>query len=292
MIVVAGEALVDLVQEGDVWRPVPGGGPFNTAVALRRLGQPAAFLGTLSNDDYGASLFGLLVDAGVDVSLIRRSQAPTPLALVHRHDDADNTYAFYLAATALTDLPIQAIPELTSAVSAIHLGTLALGVDPPAAAYEALLEREAARRAVVIDPNVRPSVFGNPAAYRTRFERLAALAQVVKLSDDDAAWIYPEYETADVLDRILALGPRLVAITLGAAGAVAASDRAYAEIAAVPVTVPVAFEVTAREPALFEAVMRTRMRRLTSVAASTRVLPVAPAMDTQLFAPASQLSHW
>ena len=71
MIVVAGEALVDLVEEGGVLRAVPGGGPFNTAIALGRLGLPVAYLGTLSRDDYGGVLAGLLADASVDLSLAR-----------------------------------------------------------------------------------------------------------------------------------------------------------------------------------------------------------------------------
>ena len=74
MIVVTGEALVDLVEEGGVLRAVPGGGPFNTAIALGRLGLPVAYLGTLSRDDYGGVLAGLLADASVDLSLVRATE--------------------------------------------------------------------------------------------------------------------------------------------------------------------------------------------------------------------------
>ena len=81
MIVVGGEALVDLVDERGVLRPIPGGGPFNTAIALGRLGVPVAYLGTLSHDEYGSLLAGSLVEAGVDMSLVRSSDAPTPLAV-------------------------------------------------------------------------------------------------------------------------------------------------------------------------------------------------------------------
>ena len=237
MIVVGGEALVDLVEDHGVLRAVPGGGPFNTAIALGRLGIPVAYLGTLSHDDYGSLLARLLAEAGVDMSLVRWSDAPTPLAVVHRRDNGENTYTFYLTGTSLTDLPPDAIPALPEDASAIHVGTLGLAVDPPAAAYEALLDRESQRRTIVLDPNVRPAVFGDQGAYRARFERLARLAGVVKLSADDAAWIYPELEPADVLARILGLGPRLVAITMGALGAVAGSSEGQARVAAVPVTV-------------------------------------------------------
>lgn len=196
-----------------------------------------AFLGTLSRDSYGTLLARLLAEAGVDTSLVRRSEAPTPLAVVHRQDNGENTYTFYLAGTALTDFPPETVPPLPEHVSAIHLGTLGLAIDPPAATYAALLEREAPRRTIVLDPNVRPAVFGDQNAYRARFERFAASASVVKLSDRDAAWIYPELELAEILERVLGLGPRLVAITLGALGAVAASREGQARVPAVPVDV-------------------------------------------------------
>jgi fructokinase len=237
VIVVGGEALVDLVDDHGPLSPVPGGGPFNTAIALGRLGIPVAFLGTLSHDEYGGLLASLLLEAGVDMSLVRWSDSPTPLAVVHRHDDGGNSYTFYLTGTSLTDLPPETVPALPEHVWAIHVGTLGLAVDPPAAAYEALLHREAGRRTIVLDPNVRPAVFGDQVSYRARFERFARLADIVKLSDDDAAWIYPKLELTEVLDHVLGLGPRLVAITLGTLGAVAASREGFARIPAVPVTV-------------------------------------------------------
>lgn len=237
MILVGGEALVDLVEERGLLRPVPGGGPFNTAIALGRLGVQVAYLGTLSRDDYGSMLATLLIEAGVEMSLVRWSDAPTPLAVVHRHDDGRNTYTFYLTGTSLMDLPLEAVPALPDDICAVHVGALGLTLDPPAAAYEALLEREAGRCTIVLDPNVRPAIFGDQASYRPRFERLAAMSNVVKLSDDDAAWIYPELELADILESVLALGPRLVVVTLGAGGAIAASADGQARVPAVPVVV-------------------------------------------------------
>lgn len=237
MIVVGGEALVDLVEDQGLLSPVPGGGPFNTAIALGRLGSPVAYLGTLSHDDYGSLLARLLTEAGVDMSLVRWSEAPTPLAVVRRQEDGENAYTFYLTGTSLTDLPPEAVPALPEHARVIHVGTLALAVDPPAAAFEALLDREARRRTIVLDPNVRPAVFGDQVSYRARFERLAGLADIVKLSDHDAAWIYPGLERANILERVLGLGPRLVAITMGTLGAVAASREGQARVPAVAITV-------------------------------------------------------
>jgi fructokinase len=238
VIVIGGEALVDLVEEdGGRLRPVAGGGPFNTAIALGRMGVPVAFFGTLSRDDYGILLGGLLGEAGVDTSLVRWSDAPTPLAIVHHHGDGRNTYTFYLHSTSFADLPVASLPALPDDAWGIHVGTLALAVDPPAVSFEALVDREVGRRRIILDPNVRPALFGDPVAYRERFERIAKIADVVKLSEDDAAWIYPDLAVGDVLERVLALGPRLVAVTKGEGGAVAASADAAVDVPALPVTV-------------------------------------------------------
>ena len=237
MIVVGGEALVDLVDDRGSRRAVAGGGPYNTAVALGRLDVAVSFLGALSRDSYGHILAQLLADAGVDESLVRWSDLPTPQATVHREDGGRNSYTFLLAETAFTDVTPELLPQLPDDVWAIHVGTLALAVDPPAGAYEALLDRETGRRRIILDPNVRPAIFGDAAVYRHRFERLARLADVVKLSDDDAAWIYPEVPFAEVPELILGFGPRLVALTCGANGAVARSRLAAVEVPGMPVKV-------------------------------------------------------
>ena len=224
MIVVAGEALVDLVEEGGVQRAVPGGGPFNTAIALGRLGLPVAYLGTLSRDDYGGVLAGSLADASVDLSLVRATDAPTPVAVVNKHgSDGGNSYTFYLAGTAFADFPRASLPPIPNEAVALHVGTLALAVDPPATTYRLLVEREADKRTIVFDPNIRPAVFGDAKAYRPRFEELCRLSTVVKMSRDDAAWIYPNCEPTEVIERVLDFGPRMIAVTLGAEGAMAAS---------------------------------------------------------------------
>ena len=237
MIVIGGEALVDLVDDGGTPRSVAGGGPFNTAIAFGRLGVPVGFLGTISRDGDGQMLAKQLLDAGVDTSFVRWSDAPTPRAVVHHLGDGRNEYTFHLNGTSLADLRPDELPVLTEEAWAVYVGTLALAIDPPASAYEALVDREAGRRQIVLDPNVRPAIFGDVDVYRRRFERLARLADVIKLSEDDAAWIYPGLGAAAVLKLILALGPRVVALTRGENGAIAGSNGAVVDIAGIPVDV-------------------------------------------------------
>src|SRR5207302_5937331 len=115
------------------------------------------------------------------------------------------------------------LPALEPEITAVHVGTLALATDPPATAYELLIERESKRRLVFVDPNIRPAVAGDRDAYRPRFERWAGLAHVIKLSADDAEWLYPGVSAEDVAALVLALGAQLVIVTLGADGAIARS---------------------------------------------------------------------
>jgi fructokinase len=237
VIVTGGEALVDLVDDGETLRPVAGGGPFNTAIALGRLDVSVGFLGPISRDGYGLMLSQQLVDAGVDTSLVHWSDAPTPRAVVHKQHDGKNEYTFDLARTSLVDLRPEDLPVLPQEAWAVYVGTLALAIDPPASAYEALVEREAGRRQIIFDPNVRPAIFGDVYSYRPRFERLARLAHLVKLSDDDAAWIYPRRRLNEIVELILGFGPRIVAVTRGVHGAVAASATAFVDVPGMPVDV-------------------------------------------------------
>jgi fructokinase len=237
VIVIGGEALVDLVDDHGSPRPVAGGGPFNTAIAFGRLEITVGFLGAISRDAYGQMLADRLVRAGVDTSLVRWSDAPTPHAVVHRQHDGKNEYTFQLSGTSLLDMSPEDMPVLPEEAWAVYVGTLALAVDPPATAYEALVDREAGRREIIFDPNVRPAIFGDAAAYRRRFERLAGVADLVKLSEDDAAWIYPGLSVDEVLDVILDFGPRVVAVTRGENGAVAGSAYGGVQVAGIPIIV-------------------------------------------------------
>jgi fructokinase len=237
VIVIGGEALVDLVDDGGTPHSVAGGGPFNTAIAFGRLDVPVGFLGTLSRDGDGQMLAKRLLDAGVDTSFVRWSDAPTPRAVVRHLDDGRNEYTFHLSGSSLADFPANELPALPDEAWAVYVGTLALAIDPPASAYEALVDRETGRRQIVLDPNVRPAIFGDVDLYRRRFERLARLADVVKLSEDDGAWIYPGLRAEHVLELIHDLGPRVVAVTRGENGAIACSNGAVVDVDGMPVAV-------------------------------------------------------
>ena len=161
MILVGGEALYDLVVQGDGddLRGHPGGGPFNTARTVGRLGQPVAYLGRLSSDRFGQRLEALLSDDGVGLESVVRTDDPTTLALAEVDHEGVARYRFYERGTAAPGLTPEARSRAAGRRSDIlHVGTLGLALEPVATALEAVVERLADRALIAVDPNCRPWV--------------------------------------------------------------------------------------------------------------------------------------
>jgi fructokinase len=220
VIVVAGEALIDLVAGPDgTLHAHPGGGPFNTARAVARLAQHAAFLGRLSTDRFGGELAALLARDGVSLDAVVRTEDPTTLALAEVDADGAARYRFYDQGTSAPGLqPAEALAALPAAATALHVGSLGLHLQPIATALEALVERASGRAIVAVDPNVRPAALSDPAAFRARLERLLGRADVLKLSEDDLAWLAPGAEPGAAVRSLLGAA-RVGVLTRGAAGA-------------------------------------------------------------------------
>ncbi len=236
---VCGEALIDLVAEADGrLRPAPGGGPFNTARALARLGVPTAFLGRLSTDAFGRQLAALLEGDGVDMSLAGHGDEPTTVAVARLDAGRAARYDFYHRGTSAPNLTPAMVPaKLGHDVEALHVGSLGLVLEPMASTLFELIRRERAGRAVMLDPNVRPALVSNAGVYRSRLESAMANGAIVKASVEDVGWIYPGVEIELAAARMLASGARLVVITLGAAGAAGFSRRGGVRVPAPAVEV-------------------------------------------------------
>ena len=234
MVVVCGEALIDLIRTDEgAERAAPGGGPFNTARALGRLGVPAAFLGRLSDDEYGRELARLLVADGVTLELAAIGSEPTTIARAAVDGDGVADYRFELAGTSAPNLTRAMLPRrLTADVKALHVGSLGLVIEPMASALIDLVEREHGGRLVMLDPNVRPGLIPDH-AYRKRLLRVIALSHVVKGSEQDFAWLYPGTDHREAAHRVIYAGARMVVVTRGAGGAFAAT-RAGDVIAKAP----------------------------------------------------------
>ncbi|WP_460448281.1 carbohydrate kinase family protein [Alsobacter sp. SYSU BS001988] len=226
MIVVCGEALIDVFirQDGGALgaEAVAGGSPYNVALGLARLECPAAYWGGVSRDALGSFLLDSIARDGVDVSLVRRVANRTTLSVVATDAEGHPGYAFYGEDGADRALDPSDLPELPPAAAAIAIGSYALAVEPVATAIEAMLERERGRLVVSLDPNLRPRVVGDVAAWRPRFERFVAGADIVKASTEDLGPLYGEgADIAAVARNWLARGPALVVFTRGPDGAVA-----------------------------------------------------------------------
>ncbi|RYH10321.1 carbohydrate kinase [Tropicimonas sp. IMCC6043] len=243
MILCAGEALIDMLPRlsqanEPAFAPVAGGSVFNTAIALGRLGTPVRFFTGLSTDLFGMRLEAALAESGVDAALAARADRPTTLAFVELVD-GHAKYAFYDENTAgrmlaPADLPA---PAALHDVAALFFGGISLVVEPCASAYEALALREAAGKLVMLDPNIRPSFIRDEAAYRARIGRMLAVADIVKVSDEDLEWIVGPGTLAAQAEKLRAMGPVLVCVTRGKDGVTAFRDGAPVEVASTPVEV-------------------------------------------------------
>lgn len=225
MILVCGEALIDVLKNSDgSQRQAAGGGPFNTARALARLGVPTAFLGHLSTDTYGRELAGLLRSDGINLDLTTIGPEPTTIAIANLDGDGLAEYEFLVEGTSAPNLTMAMVPEKLSAdINALHVGTLRLALEPMASTLAALIRREAGRRLIMLDPNIRPIAAADP-IYRERLESVIPLSTVVKASVGDLAWLYPDLDYKSAAQRMLEIGVRLVVVTLGIDGALAATD--------------------------------------------------------------------
>jgi fructokinase len=206
-------------------RATPGGGPFNTARALARLGVPVAFLGHLSDDAHGRTLLEALRADGVALDLVSIGHEPTTLAVAHVDASGAARYEFDIEGTAAPALTAAMVPRrLPAGVVALHIGTLGLALEPIASTLLDLLAREGAGRVVMLDPNVRPGVVPDP-VYRENLRRAIAMSTIVKASEEDLAWLGAPPEA------------RLLVVTRGRRGAFAIHAGHRVDVPAVNVDV-------------------------------------------------------
>ena len=239
MIVVAGEALIDiLVQPDGRLRAVPGGGPFNTARTIGRLGGQVAFLGRLSTDRFGGMLHDALIESEVDLSLTEGTDAPTTLAIAEIDEAGVASYRFHTAETSAADLSHEAIDRaLATRPRAVHLGTLGLVLEPVAEALATEIVAVGVDTLVMLDANCRPRVIRDRAAYLDRLERIETRADVVKVSVEDLAYLAPDRLPAVAAQAILDRGPSAVLVTDGPDPVLIVTAKGVVEIAIPTVSV-------------------------------------------------------
>ena len=210
-----------------MFRAAPGGSPANVAVGLARQEVPTRLLARIADDLLGHRLRAHLDGNGVDLSFAVRAAEPTSLAIVAVGRDGVVEYDFRVEGTADWQWRDHELDgALDGEVVALHAGSLALTMAPGADVLQRLLAEARQELTVSYDPNCRPLLMGSPDAVRGRIEALVGLADVVKASADDLAWLLPGRAPEQVAEAWLAKGPALVAITLGPAGLLAATRQA------------------------------------------------------------------
>ena len=214
VIVVLGEALVDLAVHADgTMVATPGGAPFNVARACGRLGADVAFGASISTDQYGRGLVELLYADGVDVSMVLRTDRPTTLA----HAELDTSgVARWRFDTDGTSAPEVTAIELPVETDVVFTGGLALVLEPMATTIDGTIRTMPAGAMLMVDLNCRPAVIADRRRYTERLERIASRADVVKASDEDLGYLYPDLDVDEAARQLVKTGSGLVLVTAGA----------------------------------------------------------------------------
>jgi len=238
MLLSCGDALVDFLPVKsangfDALLPVPGGSCLNVAIGIARLGAPAGFVGGISTDLFGRMLADHAEASGVDLRYCLRSSQPTTLAFI-RTVKGEPSYAFYDEGSAARHWIYRPGSFRFAEIDAIHFGSTTL-VDPKAAA-EVLRLVEDARGSTVVsfDPNCRPNLVGDKSDYVRRMEEFAARADIVRLSEEDFAFLYGDSDPDAKATALLKAATRLFILTRGALGA----QAWHAQAGSLEVTVP------------------------------------------------------
>jgi fructokinase len=206
-VVIAGEALIDLIigQDGSV-TPAAGGGQYNAARALARLGGNVEFLGRIGDDWFGKLLRTKLDEDGVGTSLVVDTADLTTLVLAEIDETGAASYHWYIENTTVPGLElVDARRALDPAPDALHVGTLGLAMEPIADSLAALVAEVPASTFVMVDPNCRPTATPDFDRYQARMRRVIARADVVKGSDEDFEYLAlaesPEASARLLLDQ-------------------------------------------------------------------------------------------
>ena len=213
---VAGEVLIDLIPKNGETVATVGGGPANTAKALARLGFDSYFIDGISTDAYGEQASAELLADGVKLDYTLTSSNPTCLATVTLDENGSASYDFLIDGTATFEFNDSWLPDPTHPPAVLHVGTLATIVEP--GATNLFNWAKSVKAPLVFDPNIRSSVVSDRARYQQIVEKWATISSVIKMSDDDLAWLYPEMDFRSAAENFINEKTQLVVITKGASG--------------------------------------------------------------------------
>ena len=213
---VAGEVLIDLIPRGTERVAIVGGGPANTAKALARLGFDTYFIDGISADAYGEQARAELLSDGVKLDYALSSKNPTCLATVTLDENGSASYDFLIEGTATFEFNESWLPDPSHPPAVLHIGTLATIVEP--GATNLFNWAKSVKAPLVFDPNIRSSVVSDRTRYQRIVEKWATISSVIKMSDDDLAWLYPEMDFRSSAENFITEQTQLVIVTKGENG--------------------------------------------------------------------------
>ena len=235
MILISGEALIDLIPDPiktSAYDAVLGGSPYNVAIGLSRLGAPTAFISRLSADGNGEALATSLAQNGVNLGYVARDWRPTMLAFVMRGTaKTGSRYSFYLDATAY-DGPWPFPTEWPKEAHHLHVGSVAAIDARHAQSVLAALTAARPHATISFDPNIRPLVTPDRDSVTRLVEHEVSLAHLVKASQEDLEWLYPDRGVEEILTAWAKSGPRFCIVTKGERGALAMLGKDRIEVPA------------------------------------------------------------
>ena len=213
---VVGEALTDCVHRAGSVTETPGGSPLNVAVGIGRLGHDVVLAARVGPDSRGQEIVAHTMDSGVTLIDDATGLSRTPTATATIAEDGSAAYVFDL----LWDMSPDMLPHRD--FLHVHTGSIGATLEPGGTGVlEILRQQRAAGASISYDPNARPSIMGHASAVRERMEAIMALAHIIKASDEDIAWLYPDRTQDDVLRSWKDAGAALVVLTTGPEGVVA-----------------------------------------------------------------------
>ncbi len=229
MILCCGDALIDFLPAqtatgAPAFQPVVGGSVHNVAIALGRMAVPAAYFSGLSSDFFGEQIVASLKASKVSLDYAPRFDRHTTLAFV-RMENGHARYVFVDDASAGRLLTVADLPELGPEITCVHFGSIHLIRDPVAGAMEVLAARASRDRVITFDPNIRPTLITDRKDFLKRVRGFGQVADIIKLSDEDFAWLADGESFETVAHRWLSRGSHLVILTEGEKGARALSSR-------------------------------------------------------------------
>ena len=236
IVVVIGESLVDVIsdpRQPEQPQVHPGGSPLNVAVGAARLGLHTTMVTDFAADGHGLMIGEHLRSNGVHV--VNGGSSATSSALATLGPDGGADYTFAIA----WDISTASLPALAAIRDSthVHTGSMATVLPPGDQATLDLVRAAGGHATISYDPNCRPAISPDAAAARRQAERFVAASDVVKASEEDLRWLYPDQNPEETLAAWLGLGPAIVALTRGASGPVILSRHGRVDMAAEPTAV-------------------------------------------------------